>query len=247
MVFQVTPTLPTYANENIVTSGLVLNLDAGKLASYSGSGTTWTDLSGLGNNGTLVNGPTYSSGSGGSIVFDGVNDYASHPSPSPLSGTQLFTFETWVNFTSISGDFGGTNKAAALFEGNVGQPEFFVYSVNNSSFTPYAIVYGRAGGLTTGSLNANVSSLMSNGNWYQIVLVRSASNVEILYLNGSSIATGNVSNSFNDGQTLFGGGIISGYTAYLNGKVANIKIYNRALSATEIAQNFNALRYRYGI
>jgi len=235
---------------SLVMNGLVLALDAANTKSYPGSGTSWTNLISGGVNGTLVNGPTYSATNGGSIVFDGTNDYTTLPSPAPFSGTKLFTFEIWVNFTSISGDYGGTNKAAWLFAGNIGQPEFGIISANNASFTPNTIVYSRAGGSTTGSLSTNVSSLISNGNWYQIILVRSASNVETIYLNGVSIATGNVSNSFDDAQTFFAGGPIPGppaYTGYLNGRVANIKTYNRALTAAEVSQNFNALRGRFGI
>ena len=65
----------------IITTGLVLNLDAGNTASYSGTGTTWTDLSGNGNNGTLTNGTSYSSTNGGVMVFDGVNDYVTGNTP----------------------------------------------------------------------------------------------------------------------------------------------------------------------
>jgi hypothetical protein len=235
----------------IVRDGLVLDLDAGISASYAGSGTTWTDLSPYDKNGTL-NGPTYNTSNGGSIVFDGNNDYASISSPSPFSGTQLFTFEIWVNFTSISGNFGGTNKAAWLFaggtSGGAGQPEFAVLSANNSSFTPNTILFGRGSGGTTGSLSINVSSLMSNGNWYQIVLIRSASNAQIVYLNGSSIGTGNVSNSFSDGITNFGSIENNiNYSGYLNGRVSNIKIYNRSLTEAEISQNYNVLKGRFGL
>ena len=68
-----------FAGPEITESGLVLALDAGNLKSYPTTGTTWTDLSGRGNTGTLTNGPTYSSANGGSIVFDGVNDYVTVP------------------------------------------------------------------------------------------------------------------------------------------------------------------------
>jgi hypothetical protein len=239
-------------NPRTVTNGLVLCLDAGNTKSYPGSGTTWRDLSGRGNNGTLTNGPTYNSSNGGSIVFDGTNDYATIPSPSPFSGTQLFTFEIWVKFVSITGNFGSTNKCAWLFSGGSGagegQAEFGVLSANNSSFTPNTITFGRGTGGTTGSLNINVSSLISNGSWYQIVLVRSASDAQILYLNGSSIGTGNVSNSFSNGIVNFGSlANNSSYSGYLNGSLTGLKIYNRALTAAEVSQNYNALRGRYGI
>ena len=236
---------------SIVTNGLVLCLDAANRKSYPTTGTTWTDLSGRGNTGTLET-AGYIGDNGGSITFDGTDEYAKISSPSPLSSTKIFTFEILVNFTSIIGNFGPSNKAAFLFAGGTGsgsgQPEFGVWSANASSFTPNTLYFGRGGGGTSGSLSINVSSLMSNGNWYQIVLVRSTSNAQIVYLNGSSIGTGNVSDDFQDGQTDFGAIHANGdYSGFLNGKISTIKIYNRALTATEIAQNYNALKGRYGL
>jgi hypothetical protein len=242
--------LAIFYNPRTITDGLVLALDAANTKSYPGSGTTWTDLSGRGNNGTLVNGVGYSGSNLGFLSFDGTNDYGSISSPSPLSGTKLFSFEIWVNFTSITGNYGNINKCAWLFAGGTGtgggQPEFGVFSANNTSFTPNTIIFGRGNGGTIGSLSINVSSLMSNGNWYQIVLVRSTSNAQTVYLNASSIGTGNVSNSFTDGQTDFGAlhGLPS-YDGYLNGKISTIKIYNRALTSTEIQQNYLATKSRY--
>ena len=82
-------------------NGLVLCLDAGNTKSYPGSGTAWTDLSGIGNTGTLVNSPAYSSANGGSIVFDGTNDYTSlSPGNTFAFGTQPFAIEIWINFNS---------------------------------------------------------------------------------------------------------------------------------------------------
>ena len=96
-----------------VTSGLVLCLDAGNAKSYPGSGTVWTDLSGNGNTGTLINGPTYNSANGGSIVFDGVNDYANigvGRGVNQFSGN--FAVSVWVmrlsggpNFGNVCGDY----------------------------------------------------------------------------------------------------------------------------------------------
>jgi hypothetical protein len=85
-----------FHSPRIVTDGLVLALDAANSLSYPGSGTTWTDLSGKGNNGTLVNGPTFSPTNGGSIVFDGTNDYISFPN-NPNLDSQAITMESWSN------------------------------------------------------------------------------------------------------------------------------------------------------
>jgi hypothetical protein len=110
-----------YASGKIVTSGLVLALDAADKNSYPGSGTTWTDLSGNGNNGTLVNGPTFSSANGGSIVFDGVDDYVtcgtnSSTLVSSMTISSTFLFISYTNATHlIVGRLGG---AAASYRHN---------------------------------------------------------------------------------------------------------------------------------
>lgn len=237
---------------SIVTDSLALYVDAANAKSYPGSGTTCTDLSGNGRTTTLNAGPTYNSQNGGQFVLDGVDDYLSFASPSPMAGTSLFTFEIWINFTTISGNFGSTNKAAMLLAGGTsfgtGQPEMFVLSSDNTSTTPNIINFGRGGGGTTGTCQFNVSSLITNGNWYQIVLVRDSASSQVVYINGKSIGTGTVSTSFTDGQTDIGGlHGNSGYSGFTAGKVANVKIYNRALTSNEVLQNFNALRGRFGV
>jgi hypothetical protein len=85
----------------IITKDLVLYLDAGNTNSYSGSGATWTDLSGNGNNSTLVNGPSYSSDNGGVLLFDGVNDYATFSTSQLSPGTGAFTWNWWVKLTTL--------------------------------------------------------------------------------------------------------------------------------------------------
>jgi hypothetical protein len=81
--------------EPIVTSGLVMNLDAGFTPSYPRQGTTWYDVSGNDYNGALTNGPTFNSANGGSIVFDGVDDYANNSNPSSLQNQNL-TVSMWI-------------------------------------------------------------------------------------------------------------------------------------------------------
>ena len=88
-----------------VTEGLVLHLDAGNTASYPGSGTTWTDLSGSGSHATLINGPTFSSANGGGIVFDGINDYATLSTPSAITTSTPQTWEVWCSVIKM-GDWG---------------------------------------------------------------------------------------------------------------------------------------------
>jgi len=97
--------MATRGGPKIITDGLVLSLDAANTKSYPGTGTVWKDLSGNGNNGTLVNGPTFNSGNNGSIVFDGVNDYASTTPVSNLTIPQMegdITYEYWIEPTQAT-------------------------------------------------------------------------------------------------------------------------------------------------
>jgi hypothetical protein len=119
------------ANANsIITSGLVLNLDAGNTASYPGSGTVWTDLSGNGYNGTLTNGPIYSSSNGGTIVFDGTNDVASFGNILNI-GLSSWTMSCWVKFNYVSG-----------LAGIMGKTSYRAY-VGRYSFNLEGVIYWR--------------------------------------------------------------------------------------------------------
>jgi hypothetical protein len=207
----------------IVTNGLILNLDAAKTDSYPGTGTTWRDLSGNSNNGTLTNGPTFSGiGKQASIVFDGVDDYVSIP---------LFSFTsdfTVTFFERITGGIIGNNQGVI---GNVGSGD----DINH--FNGYIRMYNR-------DLNADaiVATSPTNLNiWYNWVFTRSGATYRI-YKNGIVDATST--------YLIFSwdiSAIGSGNAGYFRGNIPSIQIYNRALSAQEVTQNFNALRGRYGI
>ena len=214
----------------IVTDELVLCLDAGNTKSYSGSGTTWTDLSGKGNNGTLVNGVGYNSSNGGSLSFDGTNDYVTSPSSSLFAfGTADFTLEVWIYPESFS-DY---THMIALPSQNT-----FALKANKTDgaiyfYTPGYTTYGSTSGWTL-SLNT----------WNHVIFKRESS-VAYAFLNGSLKGSkSGFTNNFS-AQVL---NIRNGYTSeYAQCKISIAKIYNRALSASEIQQNFNALRGRYGI
>ena len=98
--------MSTVQSGHIVTDGLVLALDAANAKSYPGSGTTWSDLSGNRNTGTLTNGPTFNSGNGGGIVFDGVDDYVDCGNSSTLQINQG-TISAWVKTSSPGSSFRG--------------------------------------------------------------------------------------------------------------------------------------------
>jgi hypothetical protein len=214
----------------IVTNGLVLNLDAAKTDSYPGTGTTWRDISGNNNNGTLTNGPTFSGiGKQASIVFDGVDDYVN----TGKTATQLgfydanYTMEAWVYPTSITGDrtMFGTDQQILR------QGLHLVFRDGNIRQGHYASDF-QAGTVTV-------------NNWYQIVYTFNASNGACqIFKNSVSQGTGTISSFIGTTNVLIArwAGV-----RYFQGNGSIYRIYNRVLSSTEITQNFNALRGRYGI
>jgi len=213
----------------IVTNGLVLALDAGNTKSYPGSGTTWTDLSGQGNTGTLTNGPTYNSGNGGSIVFDGTNDYVDCGNLSSVQIT-VGTIAAWFNATNGNSGFNGIiakQWAWALF---VSDNVLIAYD--------WGTGLSRSTGITVGNSTWNYAAMTFTET------VGSPSNNAIVYLNGSAVLTTTVKHvnhnvSFQIGE--------ANASQYFTGNIAQVSIYNRALTTAEIAQNFNALRGRYGL
>jgi hypothetical protein len=222
-------------NENIVDivrNGLVLNLDAGNLSSYPGTGTTWTDLSGNSNNGTLTNGPTYSSANNGSIVFDGTNDYVT------INQTLStpFTVTGFVRYTDqakIQNSFINTNPHTTFLISlnRTGTGDIYVYIGNGSSW------------LATPAIISSTNMIVNQ--WYQVSFTTTGSG-SILYLNGVNVGT-SVHSPSGWGSTYYLGTIIIASGEYLRGNIANTQIYNRALTATEIQQNYNAFATRYGL
>jgi hypothetical protein len=218
--------------ENIVTSGLTMLLDAGFTPSYPLSGTSWTDLSFSGNNGTLVNGPTYSSSNGGSIVFDGTNDYVNGASiSSQLTGDM--TAEAWIYITSGPSDFVRIIGTGANPSGN---RTFGLWYATNRT-----LLWQRYGTNNVGIQPANV---LSYNTWYYVAATTIGSS-QAIYLNGSSIGTSTVSGPWpasNEPITL---GSAVNIHAFLTGNIAIGRIYNRGLSSTEILQNYNAQYSRF--
>jgi hypothetical protein len=215
----------------VVTSGLQLYLDAGDSSSYPGSGTTWTDLSGNGNNGTLVNGPTYSSANGGSIVFDGTNDLVT----TTLTSGTSFTWCCWFKTDVLSNGYRNiisirtNNYMLVLLDDNTNYLGFW----NPDAFTSGST-------LNTPQLSTNT--------WYFVTFVREGNNVTSgykAYLNGSFSGSANTGTWSSSDPIILGGR--TDIAQYLNGNISNVQIYNRALSASEVAQNFNALKGRYGL
>lgn len=208
---------------NIVTNGLVLNLDAANTKSYPRSGTSWRDLSGFNNNGTLTNGPTFNSGNGGSIVFDGVDDYVNCGTPSIAIGK--ITVSAWVKITT-----------GLLFQ-------HIVDSLLNSWHL--AILNDNRPYFYNGSTYHSAAPILSIGQWYMLTGVQGVTlDIYINSVLGESVASNlNVTtNNINLGRWQDG---IS--PRQLSGNIATAQIYNRALSPSEILQNYNATKTRFGL
>ena len=222
------------SSSSIVTSGLVLNLDATNPASYPGSGTTWTDISGSGNNATITNG-SYDSANGGSIAFNGTTTGVYY---TVIANSGDFTCEIWAKQTSANYGsammFGGSN----YFSG----PDNCQLAVNGGDGS-IVIALNNAGISVS---PANASSATSVNNWCQVIWSRSGSTINI-YANGVFKSSGTSNAQLRIDRLGNVGGQPGSLGKWLLGNISSAKVYNRALSAAEVSQNFNALRYRYGI
>jgi hypothetical protein len=234
----------------IITDGLVLSLSAFDRNSYVSGSTTWNDVSGRGNNGTLTNGPTFNSSNGGSIVFDGVDDRVELGNLGllPTKGTIQF----WMNSTAvenyrnplttgpINGSGGATGNRAIRFE-------------QYSTPTPYGgfnVMVGSddANGIT-GFTNFDYSTgaVLTANSWYHVSLVWDvAANNVIGHLNGIQ--------KFNAICTTFPSTISSFYigvgwetTRYFKGNISMVVLYNKNLTSLEVLQNYNATKSRFGL
>ena len=227
--------------ENIITSGLILNLDGNNYT----SGSTWTDLSGEGHNGG-INGATYNSGNGGYFDFDGTNDYINISDTGVIpSGTNSFTYSVWIYIDIISSNWGGSRTAASLFTGDTnGTAECGLFRNTNTTGAPETLRFTRHGGSNTGSCIVNVS--MNQSQWYNVTLVRDGASSQVVYQDGVQIGTGNLSNSFSSNQMRIGGAVnSSSYEGWLDGRIGSVLMYSSALSASEVKNNFDAMKGRF--
>jgi hypothetical protein len=217
-------------------SGLVLHVDAGNPASYSGSGSTWNDLSGNGSNVSLFN-TTYNSANGGSIAFNGTTSYADFTAN--VGNTNVVTVEMWVRTNSLAGAGSG-----AMYFG------FNFYDVWTAGGN---IGFNTSGGDQFGIPNARVDYLGIVGGWRHMVFVMysGARTNSKIYVNGESQSMSFSSGTFSSSNANFnsGSGRISGWRGNadwkMNMNMASFKIYNRELSAQEITNNYRAYQTKY--
>jgi hypothetical protein len=250
-----------------ITNGLVLNLDAANLKSYS-SGTTWTDLSGNGNNATLLNGPTFNAGAGGQIVLDGVNDAVTTAAIPSTSGNNSRTVMAWYKSTA-------NRNTAILDKGSVlddGAEQLFV-AYANSVGTTNAYPPTNPGGIVLAFWGNDLyypidSSLLFDGNWHFVAYTYDNTNSSVricfdgsfattVYQWNTSWTTNNSSpfvlpNSINtaNNPVLIGqnrGALWGNGGLYSSAAIPYVQLYNRALTESEIVTNYNATKYRYNL
>lgn len=222
-----------FTGPNIITDGLVLYLDAANTKSYPGSGTTWNDLSSNGNTGTLTNGPTFDSGNNGSIVFDGVNDYALI---NTSVGSGNFTFNIWLRRQSTStaplflfGKYADSVERGCMF-----------FILNN-------ILSFRIAAAASFDITINMTSPVTGSSWTNIVASANRTSNVLLYRDGLLDKQVNISTQQGNIPTLNFIGSLNGGSWFLNANLGIVQVYNRALTAEEILQNYNATKSRFNL
>ena len=217
----------------IVINGLVLALDAANPKSYVSGSTVWRDLTNPLVSGSLVNGPTYNTSNGGSIVFDGVNDYASTDHNSLLNLTETFTISTWIypSRTNTQGYIINKNNSYAII---IGYQQGFVNFYNrayqpSSTATQIPINVNEWVNIT---YSKNSNALLNNWNGYKNGIPIFSLTTSFTNTTNTNILSLSTSNGTGD---------------FYQGRISTIQLYNRALSAQEVLQNYNATKGRFGL
>lgn len=220
----------------IVTNGLVLALDAGNVKSYSGSGIDWGDLIGS-NSGSLINGPIFDNDRGGNIIFDGVDDYI-QTTTNTAFGTNPFAIDIWFkpNINQVSAATlicVAASQASTNWQLSFGEPP--TVPLNTLEFRS--------------DINQRfASTYVANDSWTNVVISRESTDANGLkiYINGLFDTQYTLTNNFSQ-VTNYRIGQNRGANRVYAGRIAIIRLYVNSLSATEIQQNFNATRSRFGV
>ena len=224
-----------YHSPQISLNGLVLCLDAANRKSYPGSGTTWTDLSGRGNTGTLVNGVGYVGTNGGSLVFNSTGPYI-QLNQNSYDITDVYTVSFWVKRISGTGVF--------LYIGQSSTTGMYFESYTNTDL--YTWFFGANSPQHNGNWGANA---LSTTQWVNVVMTMvTSTKTQTRYLNGTISGSPFVfTNAVTAPSAVSSNWLIKNNSQNWSGYISDLKLYNRALSADEIKQNYNALKSRYGL
>lgn len=214
---------------SIIQQGLILNLDAGNPISYAGSGTIWYDANGLSNSGTLTNGPTYSTTNGGIINFDGVDDYCmSYVASISASSTVCIWIKSSNYAAKIPLSIDGDNYSSGpniFFSGN-----YINWNTGDGAGNPFS------------------NSSYPDSNWHYIVVTNDASTNAKLYIDGVLIGTAGYRSTASTSFSPFWLARFHGDNNYtINASIGSSQLYNRVLSASEVLQNYNFTKGRFGL
>lgn len=229
----------------IVTDGLVLHLDAGNYQSYPIAGTSWYDLSGHRNNGTLTNGPTYARDGGGAISFDGVDDYVeTNYKLSNAAASISVWFKAPIQTTTL-----GSSLRPIVMHGDSAPAltpeaiEIIMWKGDHPDAGKIRFAWGNA---TDAAYYFNSSNRYDDDMWYLATISNNGTTFDG-YINQNLLSTKLTYTSVSNATNLQIGGSTTVSARKFLGKIGDVLVYNRALTPTEVAQNFNALRARFNI
>lgn len=226
---------------NLVTNGLVLCYDPANTKSFVSGSTTLFDLTSSKDDGSLINGPTFNSENGGSIVFDGTNDLVQG---SGISNITSFTISIWFKMTGPGSTGGASNIIYnSLFGINSGNRRILVANSANTGQTEGRILVQMGGS----NYFSDATGLTVTNSWNNVVYTFSP-NIATLYINGNIQTTqSNSSVTFPDAN-IYLGAYNNPITAYaMKGNISQTLVHNRALTAAEVLQNYNATKGRFGL
>ena len=214
----------------IVSSNLVLNLDAGNISSYPGTGANWYDLSGN-NTASLVNSPTYTSSFGGNFILNGSGQYASVSNVYNFATSNQFTAIIWAkSAVSLWNDYGFLVSR---------RDQFIIHPILNTKDVNYYIS-------TTSGYASVTYTVPDITKFAQYAMTYDAGALEV-YHNGVRVTGATIATTLSSDTGVIEIGKDETWARYLNGNISAVQLYNRALSASEVTQNYNALKSRFGL
>lgn len=231
---------------NIIDDSLILYLDVANTKSYPTTGTTWNDLSKSIIIGTLTNGPTFNSSNLGYLSFDGIDDYVQINNPTSLQNQNL-TISVWIyqlpQTTSIK-DILDYDHAGSPLQGWVIQSED---ATTNRYY--YFAYYDGSGFQPSSGIGVGKGIQLVDNVWQNLTYTKNGTSV-IGYLNGIQLVNftaGNSNISYQPNRNLRIANVVSIYQRQYKGNISQVSIYNRALTSTEVLQNYNSTKSRFGL
>jgi len=231
-------------NPKIVTDGLIFHVDSADKNCYGGSGTTVNDLSTSGLTSTFTN-PSYSgSVNQGSFHYDGINKTITVPSSAITNLQNNFSYEVWFNKQGV-GSVGGSYDSIFQKEGGLsGYPVYGIRATSEANPANLAMYFAFDGSGTQTQATVK-SNGITIGEWVCCSVTVSSDRVAKGYYQGDLQTSTTLSADLKDENNTCSIGVGDG--RYWNGYIPIVKIYNRELSASEVRQNFNAMKSRFGL